>query len=572
MGRKSLKKDRAYITASEWKEEGGGHKGRLQGAKATFRRLPFNCCAISFKPVEDAVCTDDGTVMDIVNAVPYVQKFRKHPRTGEPLELKDLVRIKFHKNTDNEMCCPVLGKVFNDNSHIVAIKGTGNVYSWEAVQELCLKPKNMRDLLTDEPFKRSDVIEIQDPSDLSAKNFSDFDHVKNNICVDEYTGGEKDARGDIKSVSKDIQRTLSALGGTDVADVKESKKGKEKQTELSQIPKIVDTRLKSVPRHRGDVVTFKPGAATWDTTDDQRNIGTFDKNGGKIVPKPFSDRYVASHTSTGATSKSFTSTAVDVATTSERDMVLQQLRPKQKGYARMHTSHGDINIELHCDIVPKACENFLALAQGRYYDGTKFHRLIPNFMIQGGDPTGTGKGGSSVFGDCFEDEFDSRLAHDARGQLSMANSGPNSNGSQFFILFKSARHLDFKHTVFGRVVGGFDVLTKMERIPTTDNDAPLDDIEILGFTVFVNPYTELLQQQKEEEEMREQGPRDRAERIESLDKIMGVKSSDTAAKGVGIYLRAKTRDGPKATSVPSSGPISKKKRPRSTTLGNFDSW
>eukprot|EP00889_Picochlorum_renovo_P005236 jgi/Picre1/32266/NNA_007612.t1 len=548
MGRKSLKKDRAYITASEWKEEGGGHKGRLQGAKATFRRLPFNCCAISFKPVEDAVCTDDGTVMDIVNAVPYVQKFRKHPRTGEPLELKDLIRIKFQKNTDNEICCPVLGKVFNDNSRIVAIKGTGNVYSWEAVQELCLKPKNMRDLLTDEPFKRSDIIEIQDPSDLSAKNFSNFDHVKNNISVDEFTGGEQDARSDIKTMSK------------------------KKQAELSQVPKTVDTRLKSVPRHRGDVVTFKPGAATWDTTDDQRNIGTFNKNGGKVVPKPFSGRYVASHTSTGATSKSFTSTAVDVATTSERDMVLQQLRPKQKGYARMHTSHGDINIELHCDIVPKACENFLALAQGHYYDGTKFHRLIPNFMIQGGDPTGTSKGGSSVFGDCFEDEFDSRLVHDARGQLSMANSGPNTNGSQFFILFKSARHLDFRHTVFGRVVGGFDVLTKMERIPTTDNDVPLDDIEILGFTVFVNPYTELLQQQKEKEEKREQGPHDREERIESLDEVMGVKSSEPVANGVGIYLGAKTRDGPKASSVKSPGPVSKKKRPRSTTLGNFDSW
>jgi peptidyl-prolyl cis-trans isomerase-like protein 2 len=567
MGRKSLKKDRAYITASEWKEEGGGHKGRLQGAKATFRRLPFNCCAISFKPVEDAVCTDDGTVMDIVNAVPYVQKFRKHPRTGEPLELKDLIRIKFQKNTDNEICCPVLGKVFNDNSHIVAIKVSGNVYSWEAVQELCIKPKNMRDLLTDEPFKRSDIIEIQDPSDLSAKNFSNFDHVKNNISVDEFTGGEQDARSDIKTVSKDIQRTLSALGRGEIsADIKE------KHTELSQVPKTVDTRLKSVPRHRGDVVTFKPGAATWDTTDDQRNIGTFNKNGGKVVPKPFSDRYVASHTSTGAISKSFTSTAVDVATTSERDMVLQQLRPKQKGYARMHTSHGDINIELHCDIVPKACENFLALAQGHYYDGTKFHRLIPNFMIQGGDPTGTGKGGCSVFGDCFEDECDSRLVHDARGQLSMANSGPNSNGSQFFILFKSARHLDFKHTVFGRVVGGFDVLTKMERIPTTDNDVPLDDIEILGFTVFVNPYTDLLQQQKEKEEKREQGPRDLEERIESLDQVMGVKPSEPVANGVGIYLRAKTRDGPKSSSVKSSGPVSKKKRPRSATLGNFDSW
>lgn len=568
MGRKSLKKDRAYITASEWKEEGGGHKGRLQGARASFRRLPFNCCAISFKPVEDAVCTDDGTVMDIVNAVPYVQKFGKHPRTGEALELKDLVRIKFHKNTADEICCPILGKVFNDNSHIVAVKGTGNVYSWEAVQELCLKPKNMRDLITDEPFTRSDIIEIQDPSDLSAKNFNDFDHVKNKISVVETAGGEQDPKSGLKTVSNDMQRTLSVLGTGEAAGAKENgTTGGRMQMkyESSQVSKTVDTRLKSEPRHRADVVTFKPGAATWDT-DDQRKMGTFDKNGGKMVPKPFSERYVASHTSTGATSKSLTSTAVDVATTSERDMVLQQLRPQHKGYARMHTTQGDINIELHSDIVPKACENFLALAQGHYYDGTKFHRSIPNFMIQGGDPTGTGKGGSSIFGDCFEDEFDPKLLHDARGQLSMANSGPNSNGSQFFILFKSARHLDFKHTVFGRVVGGFDVLTKMERIPTTDNDVPVDDVEILGFTVFVNPYTDLLQQQQETKQ--EEGP---TERIESLDEVMGVKFVDNATKGVGRYLRAKTRDGPKATTQKSLGPASKK-RPRSTRLHNFDSW
>jgi cyclophilin family peptidyl-prolyl cis-trans isomerase len=118
---------------------------------------------------------------------------------------------------------------------------------------------------------------------------------------------------------------------------------------------------------------------------------------------------------------------------------------------------GDLNLELHCDVTPRTCENWLALAEAGYYDDTPFHRLIKHFMVQGGDPTGTGTGGCSIWGPTFADEFDARLSHDGRGVVSMANAGPNTNGSQFFITFKSARHLDRKHTIFGKIVGGKDV-------------------------------------------------------------------------------------------------------------------
>jgi peptidyl-prolyl cis-trans isomerase-like protein 2 len=99
--------------------------------------------------------------------------------------------------------------------------------------------------------------------------------------------------------------------------------------------------------------------------------------------------------------------------------------------------------------------------------------FIRNFMIQGGDPTGTGKGGQSIWGKPFKDEFNSKLLHTGRGVVSMANSGPHSNGSQFFILYKSAPHLNYKHTVFGRVVGGIDVLSVMDKVPIDDDDRPL---------------------------------------------------------------------------------------------------
>ena len=142
MGKKSAAKDRGYMTATEWKVDGGGYRDKTEGIP--FRRLPFNCCAISFLPFDDPVCADDGTVMDIMHAVPYVQKHGKHPVTGEPLALKDLFKLNFHKNADGEYECPVLNKVFTDSTHIVAVKTTGNVYCHQAIDELCVKPKNWR--------------------------------------------------------------------------------------------------------------------------------------------------------------------------------------------------------------------------------------------------------------------------------------------------------------------------------------------------------------------------------------------------------------------------------------------
>lgn len=111
--------------------------------------------------------------------------------------------------------------------------------------------------------------------------------------------------------------------------------------------------------------------------------------------------------------------------------------------------------------------NFITLCNQGYYNGLTFHRHIPGFMIQTGDPTGTGTGGESAFKKPFKDEFDTRLSHCSRGILSMANSGPNTNGSQFFITFMATPHLDLKHTVFGRVVGGLATLDRLEEVRTT---------------------------------------------------------------------------------------------------------
>ncbi|KAF3494445.1 hypothetical protein DY000_02058417 [Brassica cretica] len=120
----------------------------------------------------------------------------------------------------------------------------------------------------------------------------------------------------------------------------------------------------------------------------------------------------------------------------------------------LHTNLGDIKCEIFCDEVPKGAENFLALCASGYYDGTIFHRNIKGFMIQGGDPTGTGKGGTSIWAKKFNDEIRDSLKHNARGMLSMANSGPNTNGSQFFITYAKQPHLNGLYTIFGKVIHG----------------------------------------------------------------------------------------------------------------------
>jgi cyclophilin family peptidyl-prolyl cis-trans isomerase len=142
--------------------------------------------------------------------------------------------------------------------------------------------------------------------------------------------------------------------------------------------------------------------------------------------------------------------------------------------ATLHTNHGAIAIELFDDDAPKTVENFLKLARDGFYNGVIFHRVIPDFMVQGGDPTGTGSGGP---GYQFEDEFnDNKIV---RGALAMANAGPNTNGSQFFIVTtEAASWLDGKHTVFGRVTDGMDVVDAISALETDARDRPREDVAI----------------------------------------------------------------------------------------------
>ena len=151
--------------------------------------------------------------------------------------------------------------------------------------------------------------------------------------------------------------------------------------------------------------------------------------------------------------------------------------------AVFNTNMGKFEAELYPDKAPKAVENFTGHAEKGYYKGVIFHRVIPNFMIQGGDPTGTGRGGESIWGRPFEDEVNTGLEFDSPGILAMANAGPNTNGSQFFITVAPTPWLNGHHTIFGKVISGMDVVNAISQVKRNAQDRPLTDVVIENITI-----------------------------------------------------------------------------------------
>ncbi len=164
----------------------------------------------------------------------------------------------------------------------------------------------------------------------------------------------------------------------------------------------------------------------------------------------------------------------------EKENALKKEKMKEKSSVVLETNRGNIELELFPDIAPLACENFIGLVERGYYNGIIFHRVIKDFMIQGGDPNGNGTGGESIWGERpFADETSDKVKFDKPGVLAMANSGPDTNKSQFFLTTKAVPSLNGRYTIFGNVVSGLDVLRKIEKAPTGANDKPKEEQKIV---------------------------------------------------------------------------------------------
>jgi len=191
--------------------------------------------------------------------------------------------------------------------------------------------------------------------------------------------------------------------------------------------------------------------------------------------------------------------------------------PPTNGKVLLNTSCGEIDIELWSKEAPKACRNFVQLCLEGYYDGTIFHRVVKGFCAQGGDPTGTGMGGESIYGQPFKDEFHQRLRFVRRGLVAMANAGPNDNQSQFFFTLGATPELNGKHTIFGKVAGDtiYNML-KMEDCEVDRDDRPLFPPKIKSTEVLFNPFDDIVPRHKKEEV--------RAKPDENKKKVKGTKN------------------------------------------------
>ncbi|PGH27662.1 peptidyl-prolyl cis-trans isomerase-like 2 [Polytolypa hystricis UAMH7299] len=573
--------DKLYITHSEWASEdaysasagAGVARSKDSRAHASFKRLPYNFCSLSLQPFSHPVCTPVGAIFDLTNILPWIKKHGTNPVDGAPLKSSDLIKLNFAKNESGEYVDPVTFKVFTDNTHIVALKTTGNIFAWDTVERLNVKAKMWRDLVSDKEFGRKDIITLQDPQNVESRNLSSFKYLKD---------GESGLTEEQQRERSSGSVNLDAIGSSGkILKAKEAVARARAEREQKSANSALTAQGRTIVK--GKDVLSRSSAM---------------HQGSKPAP------YNAARHTTGLAAASFTSTGItphtsaDLALLTDEQYMLRRGRVKIKGYARLITNLGDLNLELHTENAPKAVWNFIKLAKKGYYNDVTFHRNIKGFMIQGGDPTGTGRGGESIWGKNFEDEFEGPYKHDARGTISMANKGKNTNSSQFFIAYRALPHLNNKHTIFGRLIDdpspSSTTLNAMEAAPvdSADSNKPTPPIRILDVTIFVDPFEEFMNQKRTEEEAekakldaKREGtePQDEADQVTWTGKRVrsgGKNGSATNASSVGKYLKA-AQEAEKDEIVefvddypdePEPEHARKKFKGARGGFGNFDSW
>jgi peptidyl-prolyl cis-trans isomerase-like protein 2 len=471
-----------------------------------------------------------------------------------------------------------LSKPLSDHVKVVAIIQPGgnvaHVYSHEAYRELNVKPKCYEDLLTGVKFNKDrDVIVLNDPDDDDLnrrRDINTFYHIVHaRDSKQQRPGGPAASAGHVQH-STTGARILEQLRQKQKADREEEDRKKGLRGNMAGAhPSVAESGLEGGGGGDADEAETAFPPSWW----------------SKVLS---SDVTGVSRT-TGQTATSLTSTSMAVSSdgaarvatldeilSSQFNVMKHRLKGRTGRVILRLQGRGDMTLELRCDVAPRACANFLGLCARGAYDGTRFHRLISGFMIQGGKASGQRKAASSseadgasrhraedrsLWGGDFADEFDDRLRHDGPGVLAMANSGRDTNRQQFYITFQSCHHLDRKHTIFGRVVDGMDVLQTLESIETDEKDRPVEDVVIAGTMVLANPAQEaedlerdrlLKLIQARERASRPLHPRGRPLAAATADERQGQRSTPPPLLDVGRYLQARPAGGGVAAAAATS--------------------
>lgn len=565
MGKNQYGANALYTRASEH----AGGRGGYKKVSTHGGILPFDCCSLTFSPckVPVALCEASNCyIFDLANILPWLKTNKVNPVTGKSAAISDLVKLKIHRNNKGVTHCPVTFKVLNKSSHIVCVKVPGctlsastgheaNVYAFEAVRELCIKPKKYIDPLSSLTFTREDVLLIQDPKNTSGKlqDRSGFYHAQ---LEKQQQQQQQLASSSSSSTSNQTTHAVGVVGARSSSGLL-----------VNSATARVFAELES-QRKKKQLEEDSNSTAASSTSSSSSSFSSFK----------------SSNQSNGAMAGGFTSSSMAPTTTTQfRNITTleslqkrwRKLQSKKKdGLINIITSQGTMVFQLFYTTAPAACDNFVTLCEQGYYNNVAFHRLIKGFMLQGGDPTGTGRGSGKTAWEgvsTFPDEpFDRNHTHSSRGTLSMANSGPNTNGTQFFITFKATPHLDRKHTVFGKLLSGLDVLERIEQIPANDKDVPSLEIKIISTNVKKKPMLDAdkINVIDEEEELRKQvsiEPRMKVTSSTAIGSFM-KQSQGKGKKNDGNSKRKRASSKQKmGNSRGNSGAVKKKKM-------SFDGW
>lgn len=463
--------DKLYITHGEWAsgEYGGGKAARTLREGEVERPLPLDCCALTFTPVQSPMASSTGYIYERVAVEEYVKKYARDPVTYKPLSLKDLFLLHLERDPSGELICPVTGKPLSSHQLVLAVRPTGRVYSGEGLKRLMASGDRdaegrqiYHDYYGEASFHEGDLVILNDPSKLEGRLPRNFGHVRD--------VGEGGASSKGKGIGG--QGTLQRSGSEMATHVK-------------------DRAVEAVMTEKRLKVDNPPMEASY-----SRPTGTSTLS---MVP-------VASPKGT------------DSSQLTMEQRLFREVR--DQGKATVRTNYGDMHFILHCREAPRTCYNFLTLARRGYYAGVPFHRLLRGFVLQGGDPTGTGMGGDSCWGRPFPSEPGGLATHHRkRGLLSMANRGDAcSNTSQFFVTLAPAAHLDGIHPVFGEMIGGEETLASIERVPVDERGKPLRPVIMEDVIIVEDPYVELRKRIEEEGKRANEGghPRDTLRRPTSL--------------------------------------------------------
>lgn len=455
--------------------------------KTKINYLPFNYCSLSLHPFTNPVCDEKGNIFEKKYIINYLSKYHKNPIDYSQLSIKNLTNLNFYKGNNNKYCCPITLKEYSENTKIVIIKETGNVYSYEAYLELNKNIKNFKDLLNDQKFDPKNVIIINDPNNKKIinnfkfiKNKEELDYINNLIYNNEEILNEKketvNLPSNYKKIIEDYEKDNSIEKIKKLEIIEQINLGKNylDKEYLNKIKKNYEENFLPIFKLLKEKIKHK------ENINEIKNLINFNSNIFLFFLKE----------------NNLYKKYLNLNENSNYNPNFDELRNiyyniikknKMKGYIKFYTNFGNLNIEIFSDLVPIASENFIELCEEKIYLNKKFNRLLHNYSIsiENFDIK------ENYFGKSFNNENNNFYSHNEKGLLCMINNENNVNNYKFLITLSNEKKEKNKNTIFGKILDDLKILDIFNSIKT-ENTKPIYEIKINKIEIYKNPFREVI--------------------------------------------------------------------------------